>query len=282
MKEFRVAHIVPVSHLSDTVDNQYHMCLAHLVKESDEYAAHFARVAAGGKFVLMDNGAAEGAQLRPEALFEMYEEVGPTEIVLPDTLFEPASTIQKSRAFLQMMQDRGAGYRTMAVPQGRTLAEWAACARIFVKDTRINAIGISKFLNVATRDRYVRFKACGILDDLIREYNRTDDLEVHLLGCDEGPLIVKMCHEAYPFVRGCDSAFAYLQAQAGKRMTLRDDGRPDGTIDFLGGWHLPMFGNYERNFNEFAGVKNNGVDSSWGSTKAMGLTKATTEVVDRY
>ena len=31
MKEFRVAHIVPVQHLADTEDMQYHMCLAHLV-----------------------------------------------------------------------------------------------------------------------------------------------------------------------------------------------------------------------------------------------------------
>lgn len=264
MKEFKVAHIVPVSHLGYTVDNQYHMCLAHLVKESDEYAAHFAKMAADGKFVLMDNGAAEGAQLKPEALFEMYEKIKPTEIVLPDTLFEPASTIQKSRVFLQMMQDRGVEYRTMAVPQGRTLEEWASCARIFVKDTRINTIGISKFLNIATKDRYVRFKACEILDSLMHEYNRVDNLEVHLLGCDEGPLIVKMCHEAYPFVRGCDSAFAYLQAQAGKRMTLMDDSRPSGTIDFLGGQQLASFGSCAENFDMYAGVKDNGVDGSWG------------------
>lgn len=263
MKEFKVAHIVPVSHLEDTVNNQYHMCLAHLVEENDEYAAHFAKMAVEGKFVLMDNGAAEGAQLKPEALFEMYEEIEPTEIVLPDTLYEPASTIQKSRAFLQMMQDRGIEYRTMAVPQGRTLEEWAACARIFVKDTRVSAIGVSKFLNIATKDRYVRFKACEILGNLMREYDRMDSLEVHLLGCDEGPLIVKMCQEAYPFVRGCDSAFAYLQAQAGKRMTLRDDRRPDGTIDFIGGQHLAAFDGYAENFNEFAGVKNNDVDGSW-------------------
>ena len=263
MKEFKVAHIVPVSHLGDTADNQYHMCLAHLVKESDEYTTHFAKMAVDGKFVLMDNGAAEGAQLRFKELFEMYEKIKPTEIVLPDALFNSASTIQKSRVFLQMMQDEGVEYRTMAVPQGRTLKEWAACARIFAKDTRINTIGVSKFLNIATKDRYVRFRACEILSNLIREYNRIDDLEVHLLGCDEGPLIVKMCHEAYPFVRGCDSAFAYLQAQAGKRMTLMDDSRPGGTIDFLGGQRLASFGSCAENFNMYAGVRDNGVDGSW-------------------
>ena len=94
MKKFKIAHIVPVSHLYDTLDNQYHMCLAHLV-DCAEYREHFASLTAKGKFVLMDNGAAEGCQLKPEELFDMYELIQPTEIVLPDTLFDSASTIQK-------------------------------------------------------------------------------------------------------------------------------------------------------------------------------------------
>lgn len=263
MKKFKIAHIVPVSHLYDTLDNQYHMCLAHLV-ECTEYREHFASLTAKGKFVLMDNGAAEGCQLKPEELFDMYELIQPTEIVLPDTLFDPASTIQKSRQFLVMMENVGVygKYRTMAVPQGNTLDEWIACARIFIKDRRINSFGISKFLNVATGDRYVRFKACQALAGLIAEYGR-DDLEVHLLGCDEGPLVVKMCQEAFPFVRGCDSAFAYLQAQKNKMMSLQDDSRPSGTIDFIDGPWFARFGECSNNFNQFAGLFDNGDDESW-------------------
>ena len=263
MKEFRVAHIVPVQHLADTEDMQYHMCLAHLVG-NEEYRKHFAKMAKAGRFVLMDNGAAEGSQLQPEQLLEMYEQINPTEIVLPDTLYEPGSTIQKSRNFLSLLDERGLGakYRVMAVPQGRTLDEWAACARVFVKDTRVDSIGVSKFLNIGTHDRYVRAKACNILEQLIKEYNR-DTLEVHLLGCDEGPLIVKTIQEAHPFVRGCDSAFAYLQAQAKVMMSLENDNRPAGTIDFINGGAEPEFVKYMNNFNEFAGAKENGLSATW-------------------
>lgn len=261
MKEFKIAHIVPVSHLYDTLDNQYHMCLAHLV-DCTEYREHFASLTAKGKFVLMDNGAAEGCQLKPEKLFDMYELIQPTEIVLPDTLFDSASTIQKSRTFLLQMEQMGVKYRTMAVPQGANLEEWIACARILIKDSRINSFGISKFLNVATGDRYIRFKACQALAGLIIEYGR-QDLEVHLLGCVEGPLVVKMCQEAFPFVRGCDSAFAYLQAQKNKMMSLQDDYRPSGTIDFIGGGAFMNFNTYATNFEHFTGVAYNGNDSSW-------------------
>lgn len=263
MKEFRVAHIVPVQHLGDTEDMQYHMCLAHLVG-NEEYRKHFAKMAANGRFVLMDNGAAEGSQLQPEQLLEMYEQINPTEIVLPDTLYEPGSTIQKSRNFLSLLDERGLGskYRVMAVPQGRTLDEWSACARVFIKDTRIDSIGVSKFLNIGTHDRYVRVKACNILEQLIKEYKR-DTLEVHLLGCDEGPLIVKTIQEAHSFVRGCDSAFAYLQAQAKVMMSLENDNRPTGTIDFINGGAEPEFVKYMNNFNEFAGAKENGLSATW-------------------
>lgn len=262
-KAFRVAHIVPVQQLQDTSENQYHMCLAHLA-DNAEYAQFFANMAEKGKFVLMDNGAAEGSQLQSDVLLKMYEKVNPTEIVLPDTLYEAGSTIQKTRNFLQLLSSEGLEnqYRTMAVPQGHNLEEWEACARIFVRDTRINTIGVSKFLNVATRDRYVRVKACDILYKLIHEYNRSD-MEVHLLGCDEGPLIVKMIQNNHSFVRGCDSAFAYLQAQKGTLMSLQDDKRPDGTIDFINGLRYDEFKTYMDNFNAFAGVSCNGDDASW-------------------
>lgn len=263
MKQFKVAHIVPVTHLNATENNQYHMCLAHLV-DCIEYADFYRRMSDEGKYVLMDNGAAEGNQLQLEKLLEMYEVIRPTEIVLPDTLYEAGSTIQKSRNFMTLLNEHGLKdtYKVMAVPQGSTLEEWEACARIFVKDTRINSIGVSKFLNIATADRYVRIKACDILARLLREYNRSD-MEVHLLGCDEGPLIVKVIHKAHPCVRGCDSAFAYLQAQSKKELTLEDDERPKGTIDFIKGGYYKNLQHYVANFEELAGVKDNGNDTTW-------------------
>lgn len=263
MKEFRVAHIVPVSHLKETEGLQYHMCLAHLVG-NEEYRNHFANMAKLGRFVLMDNGAAEGAQLQPEKLIEAYAEICPNEIVLPDTLYESGSTIQKTRNFINKLDNRNllGEFRLMAVPQGNTFNEWLACARIFVKDTRINTIGVSKFLNICTKNRFVRYQACRELEKLIAEYNRAD-LEVHLLGCDEGPCVVNAIKNQFKFVRGCDSAFAYLQAQSGKMLTIGDDSRPEGTINFLNGKHYDGFVKYMENFNEFAGAKENGLSTTW-------------------
>ena len=72
MKDFKVAQIVPVPHLPQIENNHYHMCLAHLVKESEGYTEFYRRMSDEGKFVLMDNGAAEGSQLATYELLEMY------------------------------------------------------------------------------------------------------------------------------------------------------------------------------------------------------------------
>jgi len=262
MKEFKVAHIAPVSELDYTFPNQYHMCLAHLVKESPEYTAFYANLKKNnfGHFVLMDNGAAEGSQLDPHELVEMYDRIHPDEIVLPDTLFDGASTIQKTENFLEVYGDLP--YRKMAVPQGQNLRDWVASATVLVQDKRINTIGVSKFLNIATKNKWIRYYACHRLAGVLKEIGR-DDIEVHLLGCDEGPLVVRAIHDAFPFVRGCDSAFAYIATQSGMAISDYNADRPEGEIDFLNG---PILEGFEANmeaFNRVAGVQNNGLCASW-------------------
>lgn len=263
MKEFRVAHIVPVSHLEDTVSNQYHMCLAHLI-DDENYREHFKRMSKLNKFILMDNGAAEGVQLTPEELMRAYEIINPTEIILPDILYKAGDTIQKSFNFLELFEKRGLNkkYGVMAVPQGEDEGDWTACACIFVKDPRIDTIGIPKHLVYSWNNKCARVKACDILEKLFNKYDRKD-MEVHLLGCNEGPLVVKSIHESYKFVRGCDSAFSYLQVQIGKMMSLTDDSRPEGYIDFINGKNYTDFNKYMDNFNNYAGVINNGYSTSW-------------------
>ena len=71
MKEFKIAQIVPVPHLEQIKDNHYHMCLAHLVGQNAKYSEFYRCMSDADKFVLMDNGAAEGAQLPVGKLLEM-------------------------------------------------------------------------------------------------------------------------------------------------------------------------------------------------------------------
>ena len=263
-KSMKFAHIVPVSCLDVLQDKQYVMCLAHLVKADDRYRKFYAQFAQRkGTFVLMDNGAAEHQQLSNDELLECYDMIGPSEIVLPDTLCDANSTLAKMRGALDLfVEQEHLPYRIMAVPQGKTIGEWRRCAIEMVKDRRINTIGVSKFLQMVTGDAWARYNAVEILGGLMNEYDR-HDLEVHLLGCSEPLSVVYKIATTFPFVRGCDSALGYLFAQAGihPQMFTR---RPDGEIEFIDGAEIPGLAEYLSDVEVAAGIYDNyNNDPSW-------------------
>lgn len=264
-KKFKVAEIVPTSCLDTTKDNPYYMCLANVSAKDPKYAKFYGRCAGKhGSFVLMDNGAAEGDQLSIEELIAEYEKIKPSQVVLPDTLLDGKDTLRKSRAALETIKTYYSGnppFTFMAVPQGRTLSEWAECAEEFVQWPDVKAIGISKFLVNETGEIYIRAEAANVLDKLIKKYNRYG-MEAHLLGCSESPVVINGIHNRFRFIRGCDSAYAYICTQAGVNI-FSDTKRPEGEIDFIGG---PKLDNLEYNMHSFeieAGAWNNAKDVSW-------------------
>lgn len=264
-KSFKMAQIVPVDCLPKTANKGYHMCLANIAIKNERYAEHFAALAASNdSWVLMDNGAAEGEQLSVDELLHCYDIVKPQEIVLPDTLLNGPDTIRKGSEALRMIYehyDYNEPFTIMAVPQGATLEEWKECASQMVQWHAINAIGISKFLQMQIGKPYVRLEAARILGELFKKYNRPD-IEVHLLGCSESPHIINTIRQTYPFVRGCDSAYAYICTQAG---VCIDGGiaRPSGEIDFING---SDYSGLEANMQALeyeVGAYNDKIDDSW-------------------
>lgn len=247
-----VAQIVPVSHLSDIAGNRYHMCLAHLALQDERYAKFYRSMSDAGKYVMMDNGAAEDSQLTNEDLVKAYNIIHPSEMVLPDTLLDGFDTVRKTVAFLHEYADR-LDCNFMAVPQGRTFDVWRSCAATLAQLPRVSSIGISKFLNIALKSRYVRMDAADHIAGLIAVGRANKGLDVHLLGCDEGPDIVSKICAKHEFVRGCDSAFVYIATQAGVAIDRAMD-RPEGTIDFINGAYLDGYAENAKRFEEI--IKN--------------------------
>ena len=264
-KEFKIAHIVPVQCLPKTIDKGYHMCLANIVAKNDEYAKFYTRLDTNNRaWVLMDNGAAEREQLPVSKLIECYQKVQPQEVVLPDTLLDSWDTLRKSREALKEICDFYDGavpFTFMAVPQGTTIDEWEECAREMVQWPEIKTIGVSKFLPMHTIDLYARVRAVEILNSLIKQYNRYD-MEVHLLGCYESPVIIESIHQQYSFVRGCDSAYAYICTQAGVSIHA-DTSRPAGEIDFINGNDYDSLEDNMQAMELEIGAYNNKFDDSW-------------------
>ena len=268
-KNFKVAHIVPVNCLEKTATNQYHMCLAHLVKESNEYAAFYKRMVDEGNYVMMDNGAAEDSQLSIEELVQCYKKVNPTEIVLPDTLLDRGSTISKVKESYQYLMNEFDGnipYKIMIVAQGDCIDDCVQCIAdinelVIGGVIRVNTIGISKFLPMHTGNKYDRASLLMTAKDDIESMG----CEVHLLGCYESTDVIRNIRENCKCVRGVDSAFTYLCSQAGVLID-GDVSRPSGEIDFFKGQDYNSLVDNMNRFNKAVGVVDNGLDDTWYDT----------------
>lgn len=257
-KRPKLAHIVPVAHLEQTASNHYHMCLAHLVLANDIYSEFYKKMSQQGKYVLIDNGAAEHEQLSLEQMSEAINMVKPSEVILMDTLSDGNSTYKKTIESIEYYGELDV--RFMAVPQGTTFEEWKKSAEQLVVLDKVNSIGVSKFLTITTQDPYIRFEACKHLEALFEKYGITK--EVHLLGNDTGPHEANMIFARFDFVRGCDTALSFLFAQRGVEMGRRS-GRQPGEIDFIRGSVYPPNLEREMNlFNKYTLVENE-YDPSW-------------------
>jgi len=256
MKKMKLAHIVSVAHLEQTRDNHYHMCLAHLVLQSPTYAAFYARMVAEGKYVLMDNGAAEGEQLPLEGLLEAYERIHPTEMILPDTLYDGKDTVKRTLEGLDYFQGKMLrGMKYMAVPQGKSFAEWAESAAALLQERDIDSIGVSKFLNTTTTNKSIRYEAVRFLDIAMSTMDKPK--EIHLLGAHIGPGEVKEASDGSKHVRGGDTALAYLFSQAEKPLMSTSLRPHEEEIDFLDGKVLSRrLDKTMRRFEKVVGAKN--------------------------
>lgn len=263
-KNPKVAHIVPVRCLEKTKTNQYHMCLAHLVKQCDEYAAFYKRMSDEGNYVLMDNGAAENNQLSVEELIQCYSKVRPAEIILPDTLLDGYDTIDKAHKSLEALHkyyDGKLPFKTMFVPQAKTVYDWKLCLEQANADDSIefDTIGVPKCISTYTGDIEARRKCLQAIGAVFGNAK-----EIHLLGCCENTSIIRnmMRSADLPAVRGIDSAFTYLCSQAGI-MIDGDVDRPSGEIDFFAGRDYDSLESNMSGFNKAVGVVNNSLDATW-------------------
>lgn len=232
MSTMRVATIVPISQLDLIEEQDYHLCLAHLAPKSKSYREFYTRQSQKpGSYVILDNGAAEGASQPIEFLVEAALQIGAHELVLPDVLFDAAATLRSSYTALSYISSQNMDtLNTMVVPQGRTLQEWYRCAEVMM-GWPVTCIGISKFLS--TKEGYVaRLRARGFLEkEWLQEKPHRPRKQVHLLGCNSHVGETLMVASKYS-VRGTDSAIAYIFTKAGVSLGLHTS-RPKEEIDFF-------------------------------------------------
>lgn len=125
--------IPPIAHLEEFAQGNFHLTLAHMYK-NDAYRKHYQQQAAQGATILLDNGAWERQLLPFEELIDLAVEVGATELVLPDSLFNFVETISHLSDALRTLSNpywfnklQDNNIDLCFIPQGSSSSDWAAC-----------------------------------------------------------------------------------------------------------------------------------------------------------
>lgn len=188
--------IVPLQYLEMTAEQHYHMVLAQKCDDAD-YCNFFKRMKEEGKYLILDNGAAEGEILDPKHVIEIAKELKVDEVVLPDVFNDYNGTCQEYHKHISLFKKELPGVKIMAVLPSTNELEIRSFVRMVMGD--INVIGIPKV--IANGNPHIRV----MIAQLIAEYG---DVEIHYLGA-----IDVAGEERYDqSVRSIDSAIPYVQA----------------------------------------------------------------------
>jgi len=221
------ANIVPIEYLDQIEDHTYFMALAHLVLESNEYAAFYKRHAEMGHTVILDNGVFElGSPLSFDNLYSAVEITGASIVVAPDYMHEPERTLYETRNFKHVAEELKGFYpdiQFMGVPHGFTPSQHYQNASDLITTGYLDILGICK------APERQGFRAAFV------DWTEQQGLKAHALGVLLNPIqevLLLKGSKAYASgsLTGIDSSIAFVLGHYGRTL-LEWSPRP-GSIDF--------------------------------------------------
>lgn len=167
------------------------------------------------RFVILDNGAAEGATVGYQKLLNLAETLRPDIIVVPDRLGDTDWSITTAREASHMTRHTNA--LLMAVAQGKRLEDVMKSVYAYAGMDHISWIALPRVLNFyfGPTSR-LRFAEAFASDPLLQ------DIPIHCLGASYGfpQEIIELAK--LPNVMSMDSSVPYVMAAYGVRLQRRD------------------------------------------------------------
>lgn len=211
--------------------SHHHLALAmpELV-DNPAYVSVMDRAHRGGDFIIIDNGAAEGARVTDAKLFAAAKVLHANEIVLPDTLGDWFLTMQQCNAFMAenrigLEQFEG---NFMFVAQGKSREQVEQAIRAVVRYDRVTTIGLPRNLIGYTQNQTIRIDVANWIESTYGER-----FKIHLLGVSAGNLReIKWAARYAGHIRSIDSSLPFNYAIKGRDLNRAADvmetiNRPD-------------------------------------------------------
>lgn len=213
-----LALIPPHCYAEDMLTTNYHLLLAQLMVNEEYMSVAYSLGKDKKRYVILDNGAAEGATYGAQPLFIIADELSVDEVVIPDVIKDAIGTVELLAEFMYEAGKRERQLKYMFVAQGTTWDEIMWSVEKAVAYPTINTIGIPRHLLQTLGDNNARMK---LYQMLYRKYEFR--FEYHLLGCSPYDS-TEMKRVGALFgnkIRGVDTSIPYVYGFYGEWLSKR-------------------------------------------------------------
>tara|TARA_R100000081_G_scaffold91869_1_gene71331 strand:+ start:915 stop:1736 length:822 start_codon:yes stop_codon:yes gene_type:complete len=229
--------ISPVSNLEPMKLGDRIFALAHLWVQFPEYRKFILEQKEQGKFITLDNSAAERALVTEDVLIDVCRELMPNEVIAPDVLFDKQQTIANAVSFKVRMDNEKLSDKIniFFCPQGATKEDWIDAYKWGLDQDWINVIGLSKIAvpNVWLDGDFVDDQGIKEARHACYDYLKENKLlqkPIHCLGQGDP---TEFAYYDHPMMRSTDSVYPVLAAVHGQDFSVDHETRTPTPHNFL-------------------------------------------------
>lgn len=211
--------ISPISNLEPMKLGDRIFALSHLWVQFPHYRKFILEQKSAGKFITLDNSAAERALVTEDILIDICHELMPHEVIAPDVLFDKDETIKNALSFRIRMEKEGLlnVINIFFCPQGKTKQDWLEAYTWGINQDWINVIGFSKIAipQAWFPDNWKDDQNIMEARHMAYDYLKEKDMllkPIHCLG-QGSPL--EFAYYDHPAMRSTDSVYPILSAVNG-------------------------------------------------------------------
>jgi len=228
--------ISPVSDLEPMKLGDRIFVLAHLWVQFPEYRQFILEQKERGKFITLDNSAAERALVTQDVLIDICKELMPNEVIAPDVLFSKYETIANAITFRNRMEreDLLGKIDIFFCPQGKDKQHWLDAYEWGLAQEFVKVIGFSKiavpnaWLENYTDDQGIK-EARHMAYNYLKERGMLQK-PIHCLGQGDP---TEFAYYDHPMMRSTDSVYPVFAASLGQDFLIDHTTRTPTPHNFL-------------------------------------------------